>query len=116
MRWRIIRGTRRQRHITHAHFPRWIPLLLPHPSIPHQPRNYGGGGGAPGDCDGRNALLVYSDKTADEDCDGADLLDDDGGVCDEGPEVVGLQAGIALEVFEEGGVVGVVIRICLGVC
>lgn len=39
------------------------------------------------------------------------MLYDDCRVCDERPEIVGLQAGIALEVFEEGFLVGVIIRV-----
>jgi hypothetical protein len=40
------------------------------------------------------------------------VLQDDGRVGDEGPEVVGLKARIALEVLEKGGSVGVVVGIC----
>jgi len=54
--------------------------------------------------------LVDAREAADEDDDGADLLDDDRGVGDERPEVVRLQARVALEVVEKGLFVGVVVR------
>jgi hypothetical protein len=55
--------------------------------------------------------LEDTDEADDEDYDAADVLDYDGGVYDEGPEIVGLEARIALEVFEEGVLVSVVIWI-----
>ena len=58
------------------------------------------------------AFLEDGDEADDEDDDGAHLLDDDGGVGDEGPEVVGLEARVALELFEKGGLVSVVVGIC----
>ena len=53
-----------------------------------------------------------ADKADDEDYDTADVLDNDSGICDERPEIVGLKTGIALEVFEEGALVGVIIWVC----
>lgn len=50
-----------------------------------------------------------ADEAADEDGDGADVLHYDGGVGYQGPEVVGEETGVALEVGEEGGGVGVVV-------
>jgi len=35
-------------------------------------------------------------------------------VGDEGPEVVGLEARVALEALEEGGLVGIVVGVCYG--
>lgn len=40
------------------------------------------------------------------------MLHDDSGVGDQGPEVIGLQARVSLEVFEKGRLVGVIVRIC----
>lgn len=40
------------------------------------------------------------------------MLQDDGRVGDEGPEVVGLEARVALEVLEKGGLVRVVVGAC----
>jgi hypothetical protein len=40
------------------------------------------------------------------------VLHDDGRVGHQGPEVVGADAGVALEVLEEGGLVGVVVGVC----
>lgn len=50
-----------------------------------------------------------TDEADYEDDDTANMLDDDRAVSDEGPEVVGLQAGITLEVFEEGILIGVIV-------
>ena len=87
-------------------------LLLPDPAIPERPAQHGAGAGDADDRDGRDALLVDGDEAADEDEHGADVLDDDGGVGDERPELVGLEARVALEVVEEGGFVGVVVGVC----
>lgn len=40
------------------------------------------------------------------------MLEYDGGVGNEGPEVVGLETGVALEVLEERHLVSVVVRVC----
>jgi hypothetical protein len=53
--------------------------------------------------------LKYANEADDEDYDGADVLDYDCRVCDERPEIVRLEAGIALEMFEEGILIGVII-------
>jgi hypothetical protein len=42
----------------------------------------------------------------------ADMLYNDGRICDQGPEVVRLEPGVALEVLEEGPLVGIIVRIC----
>ena len=39
------------------------------------------------------------------------MLEDDGGVGNEGPEVVRLETGVTLEVLEECDLVGVIVRI-----
>lgn len=39
------------------------------------------------------------------------MLQDDGRIGNKGPKVVGLKTGIALEVFEERGLIGVVVRV-----
>jgi hypothetical protein len=41
------------------------------------------------------------------------VLYDDGRIGDQGPEVVGPNTRVALEVFEKGSLVGVVIGVCL---
>lgn len=41
------------------------------------------------------------------------MLEDNGRVGDEGPEVVRLQARVALEVLEKGCLVGVIVRVCM---
>lgn len=43
------------------------------------------------------------------------MLDDDGRVCNQRPEIVRLESGVSLEVLEEGLLVCVVIWICLEV-
>jgi hypothetical protein len=55
--------------------------------------------------------LEDADKADDEDYDGADVLDYDCRVGDKRPEVVGLETGISLEVFEEGFLIGIIIRV-----
>lgn len=40
------------------------------------------------------------------------MLENDSGVGNEGPKVVRFQAGVALEVLEEGRLVCVVVRVC----
>lgn len=52
-----------------------------------------------------------ADEAADENDDRADVLDNHRGVGNQGPEVVRLEAGVALQVIEEGFFVGVVVRI-----
>ena len=44
----------------------------------------------------RDTFLEDAGKAADEDDDRAHMLDNDGGVCDERPELVGTQPGVAL--------------------
>jgi hypothetical protein len=53
--------------------------------------------------------LEDPDEADDEDYDGADVLDYDCGVRDKRPEIVWLQSGIALQVFEEGILIGVIV-------
>lgn len=52
-----------------------------------------------------------ANEADDEDYDGADVLDYDCGVGDKRPEVVGLETGISLEMFEEGFLIGIIIRV-----
>lgn len=87
-------------------------VLLRHPLLPQQPAEKGGEAAAADDGDGGDALLEDADEADDEDDDGADVLQDDGRVGDEGPKVVGLEARVALEVFEKGGLVRVVVGAC----
>ena len=86
--------------------------LLPDPTIPQQPPKHRADGPKANDGDGRNALADDAAEAAHEDDHGADLLHDDGGVGDEGPEFVGPEARIPLEGIEEGFAVCVVIWVC----
>lgn len=87
--------------------------LLSHPPIPEKPAHRGSNTAPANDGHGTYALLMNADEAYHEDDDSAHMLDNDGRVGDQGPEVVGFQARIALEVLEEGGLVSVVIGICL---
>lgn len=40
------------------------------------------------------------------------MLYDDCGIRHKRPEIVGLKAGVSLEMFEEGGLIGIIIRVC----
>ena len=73
-----------------------ILLFLADPPVPDQPTEKSRKAAPADDGDGRHALLEYADETGDEDGDGAHLLQYDGGVGDQGPELVGLEAGVAL--------------------
>lgn len=86
--------------------------LFPHPPIPQEPA-YRRRNGTPAD-DGHGAQppLVDAYKADDKYADRADMLYNDGRVCDEGPEVVRFKSGVALEVFKEGPLIGVIVRIC----
>jgi hypothetical protein len=55
--------------------------------------------------------LEYPNETNDEDDDGADVLNDDRGVCHQRPERIRFKPWIALQVFEEGILIRIVIRI-----
>ena len=59
----------------------------------------------------RDALLENGDEGDDEDYDGADVLHYDSRVGYEGPKVVGLEAGVSLELFEECRLVCIVVGI-----
>lgn len=87
-------------------------LLLGYPALPEDPADKGGEAAPADDRHGRHALVVYAHEADDEDGHGADVLEDDGGVGDERPKVVRLQAGVALEVFEKRCLVGVVVWDC----
>lgn len=87
--------------------------LLAHPPIPEEPANRGGNAAPANDSHGTDALLMNANEAYHEDYDSAHMLYNDSRVGDQGPEVVGFQAGIALEVLEERGLVSVVIGICL---
>ena len=87
-------------------------LLLGSPPLPQQPAEEGEGGAVADDGQVADTLSEDSDEGDDEDDDGANLLDNDGSVGDEGPKCVWLEAGIALELLEEGGLVGVVVGVC----
>ena len=86
--------------------------FLTNPEIPEYPAKDGTCGAPTYNRNWGNALLVYAHKRTNEYGDGGDMLDDDSGVCDQRPEIVGTQSRIALEVGEEGRRVGVVVRIC----
>ena len=87
--------------------------LLADPPVPDGPAEKGGKAAPTHDGDGRHALGEDADEADDEDGDGAHLLDDDGGVGHERPELVGLQARVALQAVEESGLVRVVVRVRL---
>lgn len=86
--------------------------LLPDPPVPEKPADGCCDAAPANDRDGTQALLMDTDEADHEDDDGADVLDDDGRVSDQGPEVVGFQARIPLQVLEKGRLVGVVVRVC----
>lgn len=87
--------------------------LFAYPPIPEEPANRGGNTAPANDSHRTDALLMNADEAYHEDYDSAYMLDNDGRVGDQRPEVVGFQARIALEVLEEGGLVSVIIGICL---
>jgi hypothetical protein len=55
--------------------------------------------------------LVYAHEADDEYDDGAHVLDDDGGICDQWPEIIRLETGVPLEMLEEGRLVCIVVWI-----
>jgi hypothetical protein len=57
--------------------------------------------------------LVYAHEADDEYDDGAHVLDDDGGICDQWPEIIRLETGVPLEMLEEGRLVCIVVWIRL---
>ena len=63
--------------------------FLTNPEVPEYPAKDSGRAAATHHCDRGNALLVYADEGTDEYGDGGDMLDDDGRVCDQRPEIVG---------------------------
>ena len=81
------------------------------PPVPDQPAYKGCEATPSGDGDGGHALLKYADEAGDEYGHGTHLLQYDGGVGDERPEFVGLETGIALQVFQEGRLIGVIIGV-----
>lgn len=86
--------------------------LLANPPIPQEPADGSCNAAPANNSHWTHALLVDAYKAYHEYDDGTDVLDNDGRVSDEGPEVVGFQARIALEVLEECRLVGVVVGIC----
>ena len=62
---------------------------LTNPEVPEYPAKDSGRAAATHHCDWGNALLVYANERTDEYGDGGDMLDDDGRVCDQRPEIVG---------------------------
>lgn len=90
----------------------WIALrLLGYPPVAKQPAEESGEAAPADNGHGAHALLEYADEADDEDDDGTDVLHDDGGVGDQGPELVGLKARVELELLEEGRLVGVVVGV-----
>lgn len=81
------------------------------PPLPDEPAEEGEDRAVADECDVGNALLNDSDESNDEDYDGADMLDDDGRVGDERPEIVGLEARVSLKLLEESGLIGVVVGV-----
>ena len=63
-----------------------------------------------------HARIIDGLEADDEDGDGADVLQYDGGVGDEGPEVVWFEAGVSLEIFEKGCLVCVIVGNCVYPC
>jgi hypothetical protein len=55
--------------------------------------------------------LEYANKADDEDYYGAHMLQNHCRIGNERPEIVGFEAGIALEIFEEGRLISIVIRV-----
>ena len=85
--------------------------LVCYPPVPKQPSQHRRH--ASPSCHGHkiDPFLKYTNKTEDEDDDGAHLLDDDCRIGDERPEVVGLDPWVALETLEKRGLVGIVVWI-----
>lgn len=88
-------------------------VLVGVPLLPQAPADEGGEAAPGHDSHGRDALLEDAAEADDEDDDGTHVLKDDGGIGDEGPKVVGLQAGVSLEVLQEGDLIGVVVGVGL---
>ena len=63
--------------------------FLTNPEVPKHPAEDRACATPTDDGDRGNALLVYADKGTDEYGDGGDVLDDDGRVGDQRPEIVG---------------------------
>lgn len=55
--------------------------------------------------------MDYANKADDEDDYRAHMLQNHCRIGNERPEIVGFEAGVTLEIFEEGGLIGVVIRV-----
>jgi hypothetical protein len=87
--------------------------LLSDPPIPQEPAEERREAAPSHDGNGADALLEDPNETDHEYDDGADVLDDDGGIGDQRPKFVGLQARVPLQVLEEGGLIGIVIRVCI---
>lgn len=62
--------------------------LLAHPPIPEEPANRGGDTAPANDSHRADALLVNADEAYHKDYDSAYMLDNDGRVSDQRPEVV----------------------------
>lgn len=89
-----------------------LSALLPHPPIPEQPADEGREAAQPHHGHGADAFSENADEADDKDDDGADVLDDDGGIGNQRPEIIWLETRVALEVLEEGRLVGVVVWVC----
>lgn len=86
-------------------------LGLGYPSFPQDPGHKGRDAAPADDGHGRDALAKDGAEEDDEDDDGADVLQDDGRVGDEGPEIVRLEPRVALQVLEKSSLIGVVVRV-----
>lgn len=88
-------------------------LFSPNPPIPKKPPKYGANAAPSHDGHWRDALLKNTDEAHYKYDDRTHVLDNDSGVCDQWPEVVGLESGIALEMLEECILISVIVRICV---
>lgn len=66
--------------------------------IPHTPSKDCGQTGKTNHGDGRYSILVNAGKGADKDCDRADMLDDQGGISYQRPEIVRAMLWVELKV------------------
>lgn len=90
--------------------------LLANPKVPYQPADRGSEAAPSNYRHGAGALLEDAHKADDEYNDGANMLDDDGRIGDQRPEVIWLDTGVALEVLQECRLVGVVVGVCESTC
>jgi hypothetical protein len=88
-------------------------FLLSQPVVPQDPAEQGAEARPAHHRHGRHALLHNGDEAAAEHGHRGKVLHDDGRVGHERPELVGLEAGVALEVVEERLLVRVVVGDCV---